>query len=329
VVPMPLLGLLATLAVCLTWAWEACLTWVVVISTVLPGTMRKIMSGLSEFVQIVYNPYFIAMGTVLKDFYEPEFVLVGCDNDRLAGALRAFYGTICQAPVFTTSVESAELIKVSYNTMISMKIAFVNQLMEICDKLPGSNVDDVTTALKMSGRRLVSQAYMTAGLGDGGGCHPRDNIAMSWLARELDLKFDFCDAIMQAREAQTEYLADLIVDESKRTNLPVIILGRAFKPNIRLDTGSCSVLLATLVRERIRDVTVVDPVADAETPGAPTLADVEKMSPSVFVVATKHDVFGGLVFPAGSVVIDPHRYVRAQPADANVSVIYVGKRPTT
>jgi hypothetical protein len=53
------------------------------------------------------------------------------------------------------------------------------------------------------------------------------------------------------------------------------------------------------------------------------------MSPSVFVVATKHDVFGGLVFPAGSVVIDPHRYVRAQPADANVSVIYVGKRPTT
>lgn len=304
-------------------------TVVVVISTVLPGTMRKIMSGLSEFVQIVYNPYFIAMGAVLKDFYEPEFVLVGCDNDRLAGALRAFYGTICQAPVFTTSVESAELIKVSYNTMISMKIAFVNQLMEICDKLPGSNVDDVTTALKMSGRRLVSQAYMTAGLGDGGGCHPRDNIAMSWLARELDLKFDFCDAIMQAREAQTEYLADLIVDESKRTNLPVIILGRAFKPNIRPDTGSCSVLLATLVRERIRDVTVVDPVADAETPGAPTLADVEKMSPSVFVVATKHDVFGGLVFPAGSVVIDPHRYVRAQPADANVSVIYVGKRPTT
>jgi UDPglucose 6-dehydrogenase len=301
-------------------------TIVVVISTVLPGTMRTLTKNLSEFVQVAYNPYFIAMGTVLKDFYEPEFVLLGCDGerggDRLAGALRAFYGTICPAPVFATSMESAEVIKVSYNTFISMKVAFANQLMEICDKLPGANVDDVTTALKMSGRRIVSQAYMTAGMGDGGGCHPRDNIAMSWLAKELDLKFDFCDAVMQAREAQTEYLADLVVDEARRTGLPVVVLGRAFKPNIKLDTGSCSVLLANLIRERVRNVQVVDPVADGDNEKS---SDVEQMSAAVFVVATKHDVFGGLTFPAGSVVLDPHRYVRPQPE--GVSVIYVGKRP--
>ena len=99
--------------------------------------------------------------------------------------------------------ENAEAIKVAYNTYISMKIAYANTWMEICHKIPGTDVDQVTGALELATTRIMSPKYLTGGMGDGGGCHPRDNIALSWLARELDLSYDFFEHLMIARERQT------------------------------------------------------------------------------------------------------------------------------
>ena len=103
-----------------------------------------------------------------------------------------------------TTIENAELIKVSYNTLISTKIAFSNTIMELCHKLPNTNVDDVTNALKLANRRLISGSYMDGGMGDGGGCHPRDNIAMSYLSDKLNLSHNWFEHIMQQREKQKE-----------------------------------------------------------------------------------------------------------------------------
>jgi len=100
-------------------------------------------------------------------------------------------------------LNNAELIKVAYNTYIGMKIAFANTLMEICHKMGNIDVDQVTGALTFASRRLMSGAYLTGGMGDGGGCHPRDNIALSWLAQRLDLSFDWFASVMGAREKQT------------------------------------------------------------------------------------------------------------------------------
>lgn len=291
---------------------------VVVISTVLPGTMEKLgYSRGSEYVNICYNPYFIAMGTVLRDFYDPEFILLGSNSgDEVTDQVKSFYNTICRAPVYATTVENAELIKVSYNTMISMKIAFVNQLMEICDKTPNTNVDDVTDALKMANRRLISPAYLTGGMGDGGGCHPRDNIAMSWLARKLNLRYDFCESIMLARERQTDFLADLCEQYADQHKLNIVVLGRAFKPNIKLSTGSPAVLLYNILQERGRKVEIMDPLADDNFPNT--------VGVSVFFIGVRHDIFERSIFPAGSVVIDPHRYIKQQ---QGVTVHYVGVGP--
>ena len=158
---------------------------VVVMSTVLPGTVRsRLFPVLNDYVKFCYNPSFIAMGTTMENYMNPEFVLFGVHDDNAAEKAEAFYKTIHDRPFFRTTVENAELIKVAYNTFIGLKIVFVNALMEICHKMEGMDVDQVTDALKLANDRIISPRYMSAGMGDGGGCHPRDNIALSWLAKK-------------------------------------------------------------------------------------------------------------------------------------------------
>ena len=125
------------------------------------------------------------MGSTINDFLFPEFILFGKDDIYAAELGKKFYKTITNAPLYDTTIENAELIKVAYNTMISTKISFANTLMELCHKLENTNIDDVTNGLKMANKRLISQAYLDGGMGDGGGCHPRDNIAMSYLSKNI------------------------------------------------------------------------------------------------------------------------------------------------
>lgn len=247
-------------------------TPVVIISTVLPGTVRReILPLCGEHVRLCYNPFFIAMGTTMRDFLRPEFVLFG-RHDAGAGAVaKAFYAEVHgdSVPVFETSIENAELIKVIYNTYISQKIAFINTVMEVCHKMPGCNVDAVSDAIALAGNRLVSTMYLRGGMGDGGGCHPRDNIALSWLARKLDLSHDIFEDAMLAREHHTEFLADLMEAEGKRRGLPLGIFGFAFKAGTRLTVGSPSLLLREVLKERGHDVRLVDPHVNGETADEP------------------------------------------------------------
>ena len=123
---------------------------VIIISTVLPGTIRRdIKPLLGRHTKICYNPFFIAMGTTLNDFLNPEFILFGVDDLKAAEKAEKFYRTLNKSTFFKTTIENAELIKVSYNTFISTKIAFINTIMEMCHKLPGTNIDDVSNALEL------------------------------------------------------------------------------------------------------------------------------------------------------------------------------------
>ncbi len=274
---------------------------VVIISTVLPGTVeREIRPLLNAHVKLCYNPFFIAMGTTMDDFLRPEFVLLGADDKGAAKTLRGFYATIHGAPVFETTIASAELAKVAYNTFISMKIVFANAMMEICHKT-GANIDAVSDAMALAKKRVVSPMYLRGGMGDGGGCHPRDNIALSWLARELGLSFDFFESLMLAREKQTEWLAELMAGY----DLPKVILGKSFKPETNITVGSPSRLLHSLLLERGEKCEMWDPHTDGETPPA--------FAPSCFLIGTKHAAFAEMQFPPGSVVIDPWRYIPDQP----------------
>lgn len=291
---------------------------VVVISTVLPGTLRTCMNTLDNLV-LLYNPFFIGMGTVLQDFFNPEFVLIGSKYAGLPSEISDFYKTIHNKPILPMMVESAELVKVAYNTMIGMKIVFANTLMEICQKIPGSNVDDVTNALKHATDRLISPKYLTAGMGDGGGCHPRDNIAMSWLAQKLNLSHDIFSDIMKAREDHADYLAKLVAAYSVISNLPIGIIGYTFKPESPLLTGSPALLVKALLVEKgipEKEIMMWDQF-DSDT----RFAYVDKQ-PRVFLVGTKHEYLRNYKFPKGSVVIDPFRFI---PNEEGVNVIRIGE----
>ena len=294
---------------------------VVVISTVLPGTIRKqIFPVLCEHVKICYNPSFIAMGTTMRDFLHPEMVLLGASDENAAKRVGEFYATVVDAPFFSTSIENAEAIKVAYNTCISMKIVFANTWMEICHRIPGTDVDAVTTALALATKRIISPRYLTGGMGDGGGCHPRDNIALSWLARELDLSYDFFESLMIARERQTLWLAELMEAHDPRGEVRMlkVILGKSFKPETNMTVGSPAVLLKNLLDERGHDVEMYDPYVDVGLP-------VPSYPASIFLIGTKHPDFVDFDFPEGSIVIDPWRYIPQRPG---VRVVSVGRVPS-
>jgi UDPglucose 6-dehydrogenase len=287
---------------------------VIIISTVLPGTIRReIKPLLSEKVKLCYNPFFIAMGTTIKDFTSPEFVLFGVDDNSAYERAKYFYSTIHNKPVYKCTIEEAELIKVTYNTYITMKVCLANTIMELSHKLENINCDNVMKGLFLANERLISPKYLLGGMGDGGGCHPRDNIALSWLSQKVNLSFDWYDNLMKCREEQTEWLAELIIENHKKTNLPVIILGKTFKKETNLLTGSPSILLKNILIEQGISVNMYDPWIDEKEPPL--------NQASIYFIGTNHDVFLNYEFPKKSIVIDPWRYIKRQ---IDIELISIG-----
>ena len=282
---------------------------VIIISTVLPGTIRnQIKPLLGKHTKLCYNPFFIAMGSTIRYFLYPEFILFGVDDQNASDIAEKFYKTICDSPFYKTTIENAELIKVSYNTMISTKISFVNTIMEACYHLPNTNIDDVTNALKMANRRLISDAYLSGGMGDGGGCHPRDNIALSHLSQKLNLSYDWFEGIMMQREKQTEWLAKLIIDKSN--DRQINILGKTFKPETNLLLGSPSILLKNILEEKGKKVFSWDPFVDEPFDKVLSKNNWDnKNIKHTFFIGTKHKEFLKFKFPKNSIIIDPFRYI--------------------
>ena len=227
---------------------------VVLISTVLPGTIRKQLLEHYPKNKIVYNPYLIAMGTVEQDFLNPEMIMIGTNNGLSGSSCKLktellidLYKSICENnPRFVTGTwEEIESVKIFYNTFISNKLALVNMIQDVASKLGHINTDVVTKALADSTKRITSSAYMKAGMGDGGSCHPRDNIALRWLAKELDLGYDIFAGIVTARETQAENMAKAILQHGKW----IYFTSDSYKPGTDLVDGSYSLLVQYYVKK--------------------------------------------------------------------------------
>jgi UDPglucose 6-dehydrogenase len=220
----------------------------VLISTVLPGTCRRELQPLITNTKLLYNPYLIAMGTVADDMINPEMIMIGSKNG-ISGInckirselLESFYNQVCDnyPRIEFGTFEEVESMKIFYNTFISNKIALVNMIQDVAHKLGNMDVDVVTNALAKSTKRIVSPAYLKAGMGDGGACHPRDNIALRWLAKELDLGYDLFESIMTARERQAKNMARAILEHGKN----VFFTSDSYKPGTDLVDGSYSLLV--------------------------------------------------------------------------------------
>ena len=298
---------------------------VVLISTVLPGTTRaKFVPLLDKKHQFLYNPYLIAMGSVKWDMANPEMVIIGTEDGELtgiAGELIALYKTIMNNdPRYEIGTwDECEAIKIFYNTYISAKVGIVNMIQDFAMKIGNINVDVVTNALARSTMRLQGPKYMTAGMGDAGACHPRDNIALRWLAEHYEVGYDLFDTIMHAREIQAKNLGLFLVEQAKATGLPIVIHGKAYKPDVEYCIGSYSTLVGHYVKEAGMPVVYVDPLAD-------NMDEVVKevTGPAVFLWAhnrkityeytgEQKDTQAYCDIKPGSVIVDPWRKLASTP----------------
>jgi UDPglucose 6-dehydrogenase len=291
---------------------------VVLISTVLPGTTRsKFITLLDQRHSFLYNPYLIAMGSVKWDMANPEMVIIGTEDGSVTGVagdlIELYRGIMKNDPRYEVGTwDECEAIKIFYNTFISAKVGLANMIQDFALKIGNINVDVVTNALSRSTMRIMGPKYMTAGMGDAGACHPRDNIALRWLAQEYDIGYDLFDTIMHAREIQAKNLAKFMVDQAN--NMPIAIHGKAYKPDVTYCIGSYSTLIGHYIKEMGHAVKYIDPLADDPTD---VVADLGS-EPHVILWAhnrkityeytgDQEDTQPYCDIPQGSVIVDPWR----------------------
>jgi UDPglucose 6-dehydrogenase len=244
---------------------------VVLTSTVLPGATRHGLLPILERESgkqagrdfgVCYSPEFIALGSVIHDFLHPDFALVGEFDRRSGDLLQACYADILNndPPCRRMSLENAELTKIAINAYVTTKITFANMLGEICERIPGGDIDVVSDALGADSR--IGRKYLTGALGYGGPCFPRDNVALSFLARTVGTRAELSETTEQANRG----LADKIVRQLRgligRGN-SIAVLGLAYKPNSHVIEESQGVFLAKALSKAGARVVAYDPLAGA------------------------------------------------------------------
>ena len=243
----------------------------VINSTVMPGSMEgevipllETATGrkLNEGFGLCYSPELVALGSVIRDFLRPDLVAIGCSNAAAGQLAEAVYRKLCEnnPPMFQMSLIDAEIFKVSLNCYVMLKISFANALANLCERIPGANVDAITKALGAD--RRIGPYYLQGGLAFGGTCFPRDTKAYSTVAKRYGLEPVLIEAVEAVNRAQDRHLADLILAEIPTSPMKAVsILGLAFKPGTNAIEGSPAInLIHELLRHGVR-VTAYDRLA--------------------------------------------------------------------
>lgn len=245
---------------------------VVLVSTVMPGSTDKIKKILEKYsgkngskdFGLCYNPEFIALGSVIYNLLNPDFILIGESDKKASAKLRQFYKKFCVKKLKFAIMNfiNAEIAKISVNTYITTKISYANMLSEICEKLPGGNVDVVTSALGLDSR--IGSKYLKGGTSFGGPCFPRDNIAFINLAKKLKASYHISLATHKTNLKQIERLAQRVLQYAAGKTT-VGILGISYKPLTDVIEQSTGLLLAQLLLKKGVRLNLHDPLSLSNT----------------------------------------------------------------
>jgi UDPglucose 6-dehydrogenase len=319
---------------------------VVVASTVMPGSCdSEILPALEkasgrrvgETLGLCYSPEFIALGSVIRDMLEPDMVLIGESDPRAGDVLQQLYAGVCEndPPIRRMSLVNAELTKIAVNTYVTMKISYANALADMCERLPGADVEVVTDALGLDTR--IGSKYLRGGLAYGGPCFPRDNKAFGVLARDLGAEPLLAEATDAVNVAQTDRLAR-VVRSRLEPGSAVGILGLTYKPDTGVVEESPGVALAAQLASAGYVVHVYDPVATEAGlralggvgRGCASAADLLAQS-DVTVITTPWPEFAELPLDAlerdgrRAVVIDCWRLLPEDRPNGNVEIVRLGR----
>ncbi|MGO9123527.1 MAG: UDP-glucose dehydrogenase family protein [Terriglobales bacterium] len=234
-------------------------------STVMPGTtggpVREMLEKASgkqvgtDF-GLCYSPEFIALGSVIRDFLNPDMLLIGESDPRSGDTLQALYAQVCenQPAVARMSFVNAEITKLAVNTYVTTKISYANMLARICERLSGANVDVITSALGLDTR--IGSKYLKGAVSYGGPCFPRDNLALAQLACQLGVPADLAQTVDRFNRSQISWLANLVQERTKKT---AGILGLTYKAGTDVVEEAAGFLLAMELASRGVKVSAFDP----------------------------------------------------------------------
>jgi UDPglucose 6-dehydrogenase len=242
-------------------------------STVMPGTtggpvreMLEKSSGkkMGADFGLCYSPEFIALGSVIRDFLNPDMLLIGESDARAGDLLQALYAKVCEnkPSVARMAFVNAEVTKLAVNTYVTTKISYANMLARICERLPGANVDVITSALGLDTR--IGAKYLKGAVSYGGPCFPRDNLALVQLAQQLGVPPDLAQTVDRFNRMQGIWLADLVQQRvqngaHKSAQAIVGILGLTYKAGTDVVEEAVGFLLTKELASRGVKVLAFDP----------------------------------------------------------------------
>jgi UDPglucose 6-dehydrogenase len=246
---------------------------VVVTSTVMPGdtlgTFVPVLEAGSgkrcgvDF-GVCYSPEFVSLGSVIRDTLHPDFLLIGESDERAGEVVAAITSSVVenQPRIMRMNFVNAELCKLALNNYVTMKISFANMLAGLCEKLPGGNVDAITTALGLDSR--IGGKYLRGAVGFGGPCFPRDNHALISLANSVGVAVPLPVATERINRLQMHRLTSLVCEHLPPAGT-VSILGLAYKPDTNVIEQAQGVELADYLSRMGVEVCVFDPCAQETT----------------------------------------------------------------
>ena len=211
-------------------------TVVVTKSTVPVGTGRDVAGIIAKTnpdakFDIASNPEFLREGAAISDFMRPDRVVVGAETDTACDVMRALYRPLflIETPILFTNLETSELIKYASNAFLAVKISYINQMADLCEKV-GANVHDVAKGMGLDKR--IGNKFLHPGPGYGGSCFPKDTLALVKTAEQHSSVLSIVDAVVGYNQARKITMADRVIDAMSGSvaGAKIAILGLAFKP---------------------------------------------------------------------------------------------------
>ncbi|RCW78952.1 UDP-glucose dehydrogenase family protein [Phyllobacterium bourgognense] len=209
---------------------------IVIKSTVVVGTNADVRARIAKArpevpFSMVSNPEFLREGSAVEDFLRPDRVVVGVHDDAGAAAMKRVYRPLYlrETPMIVTTLENAEIIKYAANAFLAMKVTFINEVADLCEKA-GGNVQDVARAIGMDNR--IGSKFLHAGPGFGGSCFPKDTRAYAATGRKVNAPQTLIEQVVTVNEQRKRSMAERVIEAARRTGAKsVAVLGIAFKPN--------------------------------------------------------------------------------------------------
>lgn len=225
----------------------------VIKSTVLPGTSRKIYERTG--MNVVSNPEFTREGTAIHDTEKPDRIILGGKSVETVKNIWEFTG----APFIVTTSENAELVKYASNAFLAVKISFINQIADLCETIPGTDVNVVADGMGLD--RRIGKEFLRAGLGYGGSCFPKDTIALTSFAREQGIDMSIVESTVKYNQMRISDLAQRVNKlAGSLKGRKTCVLGLSFKDNTDDLRESRSLLIIDELRKYGADITAYDPV---------------------------------------------------------------------